>query len=293
MGRRGRVRGPLPPCRGRRIADAVAHHATSAEANPTLSPDFLRGEFERDPETFSTEYEARFAAGGGSFIPSDRIAAAVAVRGELGRLDAVEWIAGLDPGFTSDPFGLAIVGRDSADPRLLRLGVARAWAPTKAASFEQRRLVEDTVLDEIAEVCRYYDVTRCLTDQHLAPAVVAYLSARGLRVETVPMTASSKTLIYQELRERISQGTLELYEHPGLLSELRRLRTRYAAGRSAVVNPRVGGSHGDLAQALALGVWQCRNASNADLHGAWVTDTSPITGEFGNDRFLRGPWLGW
>jgi hypothetical protein len=49
---------------------------------------------------------------------------------------------------------------------------------------------------------------------------------------------------------------LDLYEHVDLLAELRRLRTRYTAGTSSVVNPRVGGSHGDLAQALALAVFE-------------------------------------
>jgi hypothetical protein len=70
------------------------------------------------------------------------------------------------------------------------------------------------------------------------------------------MTAESKTLAYQELRVKLNAGTLELYDHPGLLAELRRLRTRYAAGKSSVVNPRVGGSHGDIAQAFCLAVWE-------------------------------------
>jgi hypothetical protein len=54
-------------------------------------------------------------------------------------------------------------------------------------------------------------------------------------------------------------GELELYDQPQLLAEFRRLRTRYAAGRSQVENPRVGGSHGDLAQALALVVYEQRS----------------------------------
>jgi hypothetical protein len=45
-----------------------------------------------------------------------------------------------------------------------------------------------------------------------------------------------------------------LYEHAGLLRELRSVSTRYAAGRSSVVLPRIGGTHGDLAQALAIAV---------------------------------------
>ena len=95
---------------------------------------------------------------------------------------------------------------------------------------------------------------RVFTDQFAAPAVVAYLRSRGLAVSTVPMTATSKTAVFAELRARLYSSGIELYEHRDLLAELRRLRTRYTAGSAAVVNPRVGGSHGDLAQALALAV---------------------------------------
>jgi len=95
-----------------------------------------------------------------------------------------------------------------------------------------------------------------VTDQFAAKAVVERLQRAGLAVKTEAMTASSKTAIFSELRARLYDGTLELYEHPDLLAELRRLRTRFTAGAAAVVNPRVGRSHGDLAQATALAVWQ-------------------------------------
>ena len=58
-------------------------------------------------------------------------------------------------------------------------------------------------------------------------------------------------------------GELELYPDNQLLEELRRLRTKYTAGSSSVVNPRVGSSHGDLVQALAIAVYAMRGAGSA------------------------------
>jgi len=78
------------------------------------------------------------------------------------------------------------------------------------------------------------------------------------------MTAASKTSAFGELRARLNAGTLELYEHPDLLAELRRLRTRYTAGAASVVNPRVGGSHGDLAQACALATFTHRGGYSTE-----------------------------
>jgi len=111
------------------------------------------------------------------------------------------------------------------------------------------------VLAEVAQTCTRYRA-RVVTDQYAAPAIVDTLRREGLSVETVPMTPQSKTAAFVELRARLTAGTLDLYEHADLLAELRRLRTRYAAGSASVVNPRVGGSHGDLAQALALAVYE-------------------------------------
>jgi hypothetical protein len=242
------------------LIDAAAHRATTAEMNPTIEPVFLEREQARDPESFKSEYLAEFVGGGAAFLDPDRIADAVADRGELVPGQGLTWVAGLDPAFSSDPFGLALVGRDPLDPGRLLFGLARAWKPSRrrAVSFEERREVEDVVLAEVAEVCRRFKA-RVVTDQYAAPAIVDRLRRAGLSVETVPMTANSKTDAFLELRARLNTGTIELYAEPTLLAELRRLRTRYSAGSSSVVNPRVAGSHGDLAQALALATWAHRH----------------------------------
>jgi hypothetical protein len=226
----------------------------------------LARERERDPEGFRSEYLAEFVGGGAAYLDPERVADAVADRGELLPDQATGWVAGLDPGFASDPLGLALVGRVPPDltqlpatlpapPDRLVLGLARAWKPArhKATSFEERRAVEDRVVAEVADVCLRYRAA-VVTDQYLAPAVVDALRRRGLDVWATPMTAASKTAAFGELRARLYGGTPELYPEPTLIAELRRLRARHAAGQASVVNPGVGGSHGDLAQALALAV---------------------------------------
>jgi hypothetical protein len=243
------------------LPDAVAFRASSAEVNPTLDGRFLEGELLLlGEEGFAGEYLADFVGSGGSFLDPQTIEDAVADRDGLAPDQASGWVAGLDPAFSSDPFGLALVAKDGG--RLV-LGLAHSWRPgrVRAASFEERRAVEDALLDEVADVCLSYRA-RVVTDQYAAPAIVDRLQRRGLRVKTVPMTATSKTDAYVELRARLNLGQLELYRHPELLAELRRLRSKFTAGSASVVNPRVGGSHGDIAQALALAV--------SELHGGEV-----------------------
>lgn len=250
------------------LEDAVAQHATTREANPTIADEFLAREQARDPEGFRSEYLAEFAGSGAAFLDPDRIEEALAKRTELPPEFCTDWVAGLDPAFSSDPFGLAIVGRDPADRQQLRLGLVQSWRPsrTKPDSFEERRAIEDAVLDEVAAVCLRYRA-RLVTDQYAAKSIVNYLQRKGLAVRTEAMTAATKTAAFTALRARLNLGGLELYNGPGLVAELRRLRTKYAAGASSVVNPRAGGSHGDLAQALALAVFEF------DRHGLSSSQT--------------------
>lgn len=249
------------------LLDAVAHRASTAEANPTITAEFLAAEEARDPDAFRSEYLAEFIGGGASFLDPDTITDAVVLPGELAPEQATAWIAGLDPAFSSDPFGLALVGRAPSDRQRLVLGMARAWKPRagrRSASFEDRRQVEDAVLAEVAEICLRYRA-RVVTDQFAAQPVMDFLRRRGLHVRTHAMSASSKSAIFAALRARLNAATLDLYEHPDLVAELRRLRTKFTAGQASVVNPRVGGSHGDLAQALALAVYE--QGSHGELQG--------------------------
>jgi hypothetical protein len=258
------------------LEDAVAATASTAEANPTIDATFLERERARDREGFAQEYEANFAAGGAAFLDPERVADATAERAELPAEMGTGWVAGLDPAFSSDPFGLAIVGRDrrTSDGRLV-LGLARRWMPSphKARTLDEARAIEDAVLDEAAAVCLGYGA-RVVTDQFKSRGVADYLRRKGLSVRTEPMTAASKTAAFSALRARLYLDGLELYEEAQLLAELRRLRSKYAAGQASVVNPRSGGSHGDIAQALAIAIYE------HDRHGIAI----PGDGE-------RGPQL--
>jgi hypothetical protein len=237
------------------LEDALALHATTREANPTITDELLRAEQTRDPESYKSEYLAAFVGSGSAYLDPERLEAAVVgppvpVNPEMG----TDWRAGLDPAFSSDPFGLAIVGRDVRRPDKLIVGSVRAWKAERPESFEERRLVEDAILAEVAAECKRYNAS-AVTDQYASRAVVDRLQRAGVRVEAIPMTAATKTGAFGELRSLIYTSELELPDHFGLLAELRRLRSRYTAGSASVVNPRVGGSHGDLAQALAIAVY--------------------------------------
>lgn len=239
------------------IEGAVAQHATTQEMNPTIDASWLAAEERRDPESFKSEYLAQFVGSGGAFFEAENIAAAITLPGELRPDDGVEWVGGLDPGFASDPFAVTLVGRDPRDRRRLVVGLVRSWPPPrrKAVSLDEGRQIEDTVLAEVAQVLRPFSA-RAVTDQFKSAGVVERLRQYGISVRSESMTAPTKDAAFGFLRGRLNEGSIELFEHTELLRELRAVRTRHAAGRSSVVLPRIGGSHCDHAQALALACFE-------------------------------------
>lgn len=257
------------------LPEAVAQQLPTRDVNPTITPAYLASEEARDPESFRSEFMAEFVGSGLSYLDPERIDDAVMDRPELPPDQVHAPIAGLDPAFSSDPFGLAIIGRGRTDPKRLTLALARSWMPHRSQSFEERRDVEDEMLAEVARELERYGVREVVTDQYCAPAVVDRLTRAGFHVEVITMSAASKTAAFSELRAKLYSRELELYDCPDLITELRRLRSRYTAGASAVVNPRVGGSHGDIAQALALAVFKASQAPPFTMAAVQPRNGSP------------------
>lgn len=83
---------------------------------------------------------------------------------------------------------------------------------------------------------------------------LARFAAHGAHCHTVAMGGGGKSDIYRELARRVRGGLIAFPEDPVLLAELRRLRIRYGGQRPSIENPRAGGGHGDVAQALAQAV---------------------------------------
>jgi phage terminase large subunit-like protein len=246
------------------LEHAQTRVATSAEVNPTLDAAFLAAEERRDPDGYRGEYLAALVGSGGAFIDAELVADAVAGRGELDPGDADGYVAGIDPSFTKDPFGLAIVGRDRANRDRLLLALARSWPPPKGRAKGlrgDRHQLEDRILNEACDVLERFRVKTVVTDNYMAQTVHEALRRRGFIVESLVLTTGTKLEMFSGLKARLTSGTLELYDQPTMLAELRRLRSSFRGGARQVETPRLQGTHCDLAIALGLAVHEL------DRHG--------------------------
>lgn len=231
------------------LPGAVAYHATTAEMNPTIDPEFLAQRESRDPISYASEYLADFVGSGDSFIDMTRVVPTdvYPVPPEEGE----GWVCGLDPAFSKDGFGVAIVGRSKASRNDLVVGPVVELHP-KGDFYGP--------LDQIAELCLPYTKS-AVTDQFASKPVIAALGQRGIYVKEHVMSPRSKTDVFNELRSQIYAATLPIpVGHEELRKQLGRLQTKHQAGAAAVHNPRRGSSHGDQAQAVAMAVWELRRS---------------------------------
>ncbi len=252
------------------LSRAVAFQAPAWVLNPALDTEQWREEKRQllGVDGFLQEHGAEFVVGGGQFFDLRGIELEEApARPEDGR----KWVAGLDPAFHADRFGVALVGESIEEKGVLLVGRVEALDPgARLLSFERRRAREDRTLQKVWDIVEPYRPS-VVTDQHQADAVRSFFGRLGTSVRVVNLTASSQTAAFTSTRVRLVDGSLRLWNHPQLIEELRRVRARDS---ERIELPRFGGGHADAASALALAVYQHRHVTDAVSTGTAVLGRS-------------------
>jgi hypothetical protein len=235
-------------------------HAPAWELNPALNSEGWKESKRRllGVDGFNQEHGAEFTSGAGQFFAVQEIVFEDSpARPEDGR----EWIAGFDPAFHADRFGVALVGESVAERGVQLVGVVDAIEPGgRVRSLQSRRAREDRVLERVHELIAPYS-PRIVTDQHQADTIVSFFGRRGLSVRTVSLTGPIQTAAFVSTRTRLLDGSLRVWRHPVMVEDLRRVRARDAT--EAIVLPRHSGGHCDAVSALALATFEQRYVSDS------------------------------
>jgi hypothetical protein len=227
-----------------------AAHLPTWEVNPAIPDEVYAQEREAlGLELFDAEYGARFLGSGNALLGEADIRACVRPGGDLDPLEVTDCVLGADFGYRRDPSAAVVVGRPRYGDGGLTVCAVNEWEPAKDLS-EGTWQHQQMIYREVADLARQYGNAEVWCDTHEAATVRAQLGRFGAYVHTVSM-AEHKYEIHRELARHVRSALITFPEHPALISDLRRLRVVYGGQKPRVENPRGGGRHGDVGQALA------------------------------------------
>jgi hypothetical protein len=248
------------------LPGAAAFAAPTVDMNPLVDAAFLEQERASLGEAdFRREYLGEFIAGGtGAFFSEEDLRACVGRYSVLEPSEGTSWVLGFDPSFSSDPSGIALVGRAKDDRKRLLVALTERHQPRRsrkqrraAKTASERSEVQSVVLDRVAELSRRYGRAPVVSDAHLAGVVKEELRRRGIeRVEIVAWRPNNLTEAFGSLRARALAGSISFPESPELLAEFLRIRTRTRSGQPSVELPRSAATHCDMASAVAAACLQ-------------------------------------
>jgi len=238
--------------------DILVWQASTEKMSPRVSHADLEKERASDPSYFAREYEAQFTDDTEAFLPSGDIDLAIrsgareipcspALKGSYSAAIDASGLSGKDK-FTFAISHRAVRGNAGEG---IAFDVLRGW---------QRQAV-GVVCDEIAALLKTYGLRSVIADQFGFSFLRELLSQRGVEVEQLPFTARSKPEIFLDLKLALSQGRLQLLDHPESLRELRMLESkRTSGGNYSISAPR--GQHDDYATVVALLAHRTKRAGN-------------------------------
>jgi hypothetical protein len=270
--------------------DRLVVHCPTPLMNQLIPPEEFVREQQADPQNYRREFLAEWLDDIDQFLPDQDIAAAIrsGVR-ELPPADVFkgQYLAALDASGLSgrDKFTLAIGHRAARGSS--GVGVAfdllRGWSRAPVAA----------VCDEVAALLKSYGLRTVVADQFGFSFLRELLSTRGIEVRQLAFTTRSKPEVFLDLKLGLSQGRIQLLDHPESLRELRMLESkRTSGGHYGIAAPR--GQHDDYACVIALLAHeaksssitpQCFLASGGQIHRGEPTGRPA----WHDDRFFKSP----
>jgi hypothetical protein len=223
---------------------------TAAMGNPMVTRTWLESYKRSNPRAFERECLARFQKSISGFLEPEVVEGAVA-RGvrERAPVRGVQYVAAMDPAFRRDIFAFAIAHTDDKGRVIFdRIERWRRKPDGPQLNVEER-------LNDVAAICKLYNVNLVATDQYQVESLKVLASQRGLGLMEVNFQAASKAELYSNLHALLTQRKLVLLDRQDVVDELTRLeRTLLPGGGVHISAPR--GATDDLATVTALGAKQ-------------------------------------
>lgn len=244
---------------GRDDAKTLVWQAATREMNPAISEDFVRSKYEADPASAEAEYGAQFRSDVQVLFARDAINAVVI----NGRLE-------LPPQQHAAYFAWTDPSGGSADSMTLAIGHCEGETAILDAVRERRPpFSPEQVVSEFCTLLRSYSVTEIRGDRYGGEWPREQFSKRGI---TYTVSEKPASQLYLEFLPQLNAGSVELLDHPRLISQLIGLERKTSrAGRDLISH--APNSHDDLANAVSAVLV---TAATEDQR-FYIADDQPLT----------------
>lgn len=227
---------------------------TAAMDNPIITRERLEEELLEDPEKYEQESNARFADSVSGFLSSNLLRGSVDHGvSERAPSNKYDYVMAIDPAFRGDSFGLVVVHRHEGK---VYVDYVQRWTPEKGVPLNP-----SVVLDEVAHIAKQYRVQTVFTDQYQNDSLRELALDRGLMLNDIAWTTSSKPAIWANFRNTLNHGKLVMLDPElnadakTLFTELVRLEKVITAANNVQIRaPR--NEHDDLAMCIGMAVNQ-------------------------------------
>jgi phage terminase large subunit-like protein len=187
----------------------------------------------------------RWTSGSGDALSAADIQAAITQTEPMtGAEEGWVWYAGLDLSVSRDHCSLVVIGKHHHGR--LRLATVRSWAPPRGGKIDLM-----AVRNAVVELHGRYNF-QLFVDPYQAELMVAELQQLGVWAEMVPFVGTALMQMATALIEAFTSRNIELFNHTGLIADLKRLRIKESPSGWKLAAPRTGAGHCDNATALAL-----------------------------------------
>lgn len=255
-------------------SDTLVFQASTEFLNPRMRSSIIKKELEKDYSAASSEYLARFRQDLEAYVSQEIVEACVIPgRGMLPRVANVQYYAFTDPsGGRGDSFTLAIAHRRGKDKRVVIDRLEERKPPFKPKG----------VVKEFSKIMKSYGISSVMGDKYAGEWVSAEFRDANINYES---SERNKSELYLELLPMLTQGTVELPDHPKMIGQITGLERRTRSSGKDLVDHYPGG-HDDLANSIA-GV--CVRVERRLSFGIGIMSLDSDDEESGSGVVVEGP----
>jgi phage terminase large subunit-like protein len=209
--------------------------------------------------------ENRWQSGSSDLLADAEMLSAITLPGPSERERNVKYVAGCDLGLTKNSASLVVVGKLGTRVKLVR---AWEWKPSRGI-----KVSIDAIEEEIVKAHRHYGFVCVGADPWNSAQLVERCKKKGVPIRE--RAQSGKHLVEQAaaLLEAFNTRSLDLYDHPQLLRDLRQARLEEKSYGVRIVSPEVNGSHGDVLSAFTIALAIAREVVTTT--GTWGHPLQP------------------